>query len=656
MEPQRERLVEAYRWMTLTRRVDEAIRRLWLTGKGVGGTFNQKGHEAISVAAGLALDPDDVAAPMHRDLGTYLVRGITARRLLAHQLGRATGVSRGRDANIHGAGDLDHGVIGFISHLPQSLPVAVGAAMAFRHRGEPRVALTLTGDGSSVTGLYHESLNLAALHRAPFVLVVENNQYAYSTPVRQHSANPDIAAKAAALGVTAVAVDGTDAEATTEVIGDAVARARAGDGPVVVVAETMRMYGHAIHDGAEYVPDDLLAHWAERDPVERLRARLVDLDVDTDTLDALDRDADDIVADAVQFALDSPWPDPATVTDDVYAHTPAPAPMALRPRGEGTYLESISTAIEHVLDRRDDTIVLGEDVGPPFGGAFKVTKAAGDRFGPERVVNMPMTEAGFIGAANGMALVGMRPIIEMQFADFITTGFDAIVQFAGSNHYRWGGAVPWVIRAPSDGGLRSGPFHSQNPEAWFVHAPGLKVVAPATTEDAYGLLLAAVHDNNPVVYFESKPLYRSLTGPIPTGDYLVPIGKAAIARSGTDCTVVTYGAMRHEAVAAAETLATDGIEVEVVDLRTLKPLDTETVLASVRKTSRALVVHPANRLAGVGAEVAATIADEAFADLDAPVRRLGGLDVPVPFSPPLEDAYRPSAATIAAAVRDLCAW
>lgn len=321
-----------------------------------------------------------------------------------------------------------------------------------------------------------------------------------------------------------------------------------------------------------------------------------------------------------------------------------------------TYIEAISDGLRTALATDPDVLVLGEDVGGTFGGAFNVTKGLAEEFGDRRIVNMPMTELGFIGAANGMALMGLRPVVEVQFADFISTGFDSIVQFAATTHYRWGGRVPWVIRAPADGGIRSGPFHSQNPEAWFVHTPGLKVVAPATPADAKGLLLAAIADDNPVIYFESKPLYRSLRGPVPPGVHVVPIGAAAVRRAGSDATVVTYGAMVHEALAAAEELAADGIEVEVIDLRTLKPLDLDTVLASVIRTGRAMIVHAANRLAGLGAEVAATVTEQAFEHLDAPVMRIGGLDTPVPFSPPLEDAYRPSRATIAAGLRSLAAY
>lgn len=321
-----------------------------------------------------------------------------------------------------------------------------------------------------------------------------------------------------------------------------------------------------------------------------------------------------------------------------------------------TYIAAISEALREEMRRDPNVLVMGEDIAGAFGGAFKVTKDFEAEFGPRRVMNMPLAELGFVGAATGMALMGLRPVVEMQFADFISSAFDSIVQFAATCHYRWGGAVPWVIRAPSDGGIRSGPFHSQNPEAWFVHAPGLKVVAPATPADAKGLLIAAIRDNNPVIYFESKPLYRSLKGYVPPGDCCVPIGKANTARHGGDLTIITYGAMLHEAMAAANRLAADGIEAQVLDLRTLKPLDTEAILAAARKTGKVLVVHAANKLAGVGAEVAALIAEQAFEWLDAPVQRLGGLDTPIPFSPPLEDAYRPNAQRIEEAARTLAAY
>lgn len=321
-----------------------------------------------------------------------------------------------------------------------------------------------------------------------------------------------------------------------------------------------------------------------------------------------------------------------------------------------TYLEAIAEGIATEMERDPDVLVLGEDVGGDFGGAFKVTSGLAKRFGDRRVLNTPIAELGFTGMANGMALMGLRPIIEMQFSDFISTAFDAIVQFASTAHYRMGMAVPWVIRAPSDGGIRSGPFHSQNPEAWFVHTPGLKVVAPATPADAKGLLESAVRDDNPVIFFEAKPLYRSIRDHVPPGEHLVPIGVAHLIRPGTDVTVITYGSMVHQALEAADLVAADGISVKVLDLRSLKPLDTDAILEAASSTGKVIVAHAANRMAGVGAEVAALIAEHAFDSLDSPIVRMGGADTPVPFSPPLEDAYRPNASDLAEAIRRLARW
>ncbi len=334
----------------------------------------------------------------------------------------------------------------------------------------------------------------------------------------------------------------------------------------------------------------------------------------------------------------------------------AKAPDVDPEQAEMTYLAAINAALHFEMEHDANVVVIGEDVADPFGGAFKVTKGLSDRFGTDRVINTPISENGFIGMASGMALMGFRPVIEVQFADFITSGFDAIVQFAATNHYRWGSAIPWVIRAPSDGGLRSGPFHSQNPEAWFTHTPGLKVVAPATPADAKGLLIAAIRDNNPVIYFESKPLYRSMKGAVPGGEYVVPIGKANLARSGEDLSIISYSTMVRESLAAAERLAAEGIHADVLDLRTLKPLDTDAILATARKTGKILIVHAANGNTGLGAEIASIISEQAFEWLDAPIQRLTGLDTPIPFSPPLEDAYRPSAEKIYARAKELAAF
>ena len=319
-----------------------------------------------------------------------------------------------------------------------------------------------------------------------------------------------------------------------------------------------------------------------------------------------------------------------------------------------TYLQAIAEAIAEEMERDPDVLVMGEDVGGSFGGAFKVTRGLADRFGDDRVINTPIAELGFTGMANGMALMGLRPIVEMQFADFISTAFDSIVQYAATTHYRWRGRVPIVVRAPSDGGIRSGPYHSQNPEAWFTHTPGVKVVAPSNPADAKGLLTASIRDDNPVIFFEAKPLYRSVTGYVPEGEHVVELGSAAMARPGTDVTVITYGSMVHTAVAAAE--RTPEVDVGVVDLRSLKPLDTEFIVEAASATGKVVVLHAANRNTGVGAEVAAVIAEDAFEWLDAPIVRIGGADTPVPFSPPLEDAYRPSVERVVSAIEHLAAY
>lgn len=322
---------------------------------------------------------------------------------------------------------------------------------------------------------------------------------------------------------------------------------------------------------------------------------------------------------------------------------------------EITYLQAIREALWEEMERDEDVFLLGEDIGV-YGGAFKVTEGFFGHFGPKRVLDTPMAETAIVGGAIGAALMGMRPVAEMQFGDFISCAFDQLVNFAGTNHYRWGGSVPIVVRAPSGGGLRAGPFHSQNPEAWFVHTPGLKVVAPATPYDAKGLLKAAIRDDNPVIYFENKFLYRHVKGEVPQEDYVVPIGVADVKRQGEDIAVITYGAMVHESLAAAEELAKDGIDVEVVDLRSLKPLDRETVLATARKTGKIAIVHEAYRTCGMGGELAALIAEGAFEWLDAPVVRITAPDTPVPYSPPLEDAFRPNAQKIVEALRELAAY
>ena len=553
-----------------------------------------------------------------------------------------------------------------VSMLPDMALVAAGMAMAFKLRGESRVAMTYFGEGSTANGQWHEAMNFAGVHELPVVFVLENNGFAYSTPNELEFA-VDPVERAATYGFPGVLVDGNDVEAVFEASREAAERARAGAGPTLIECRTMRMHGHGAHDDMSYVPEAMREEWSQRDPIERYAERLVgEHGFATDEVESIRAEVKDYVDECARKALDSPMPDPGVATSGVFAddvtalgdgHAPwshwsetaaersrrmsataeRRAASGERPIGELTYLEAISDGLRQEM-RRDDTVFcLGEDIGA-FGGAFKVTDGFVEEFGPERVLDMPLAENAIIGAAVGAAVEGLRPVCEMQFADFISCGFDQLVNVAAKLHYRQGVAAPIVVRLPSGGGFSGGPFHSQNPEAWFLQSPGLKVVAPATAADAKGLLVAAIRDPNPVCYLEHKGLYRYVKGEVPEGDYEVELGKARVAREGEEMTVIAYGSAVHLALDAAAALDES---IEVIDLRSLCPLDTETILASARKTGKVLVAHEATQSCGVGAEVAALVAAEAFEDLDAPVRRLTAADVPIPFSPPLEQAVLP---------------
>ncbi|HKA83111.1 MAG TPA: dehydrogenase E1 component subunit alpha/beta, partial [Acidimicrobiales bacterium] len=586
----------------------------------------------------------------HRNLGVFTGRGFDLDVLFRQLLGRDGPLTGGRDRTFH-FGHLDHHVVGMISHLGAMVPVATGLALAARLRGEDRVAAVLTGDGASSEGDVHEAMNLAAVWKLPVLFVVENNQWGLSTPVSDQYACVDLVDRAAGYGMPGELVDGNDVLAVRDACLRAAARARAGGGPTLLECKTFRMRGHEEASGNDYVPAAEIAAWVARDPIDRFEARLDERGV----LPATERVA---LREGLRFEVDAlvsgalAAPLPATTERDelgrVYA-APAPLrradPEAARggPDAAGDtdlrYVDAVRDALRVALAADDRVVLLGQDIAG-YGGVFKATDGLAAEFGADRVRNTPIIESGAIGAALGLALEGFRPVVEMQFGDFVTCGFNQLVNNVATTRYRWSAAVPLVVRLPVGGGLGAGPFHSQNVEAWFCHVPGLKVVAPATAGDAKGLLLAALDDGNPVLVLEHKRLYRSVRGPVPEGHHVVPIGAARIARPGADATVVTYGAGVGWAVSDADRLAAEGVgEVEVIDLRSLRPWDRDVVLDSVRRTSRVLVLHEAALTGGLGAEVAATIADEAFMDLDAPVRRVGGLDTPIPFAPTLEAVW-----------------
>lgn len=631
-----------HRAILLPRVIEEKALVLLRQGR-LSKWFSGIGQEAIAVGVASALRTDDWILPMHRNLGVFTTRRVDMLRLFRQLFGRSGGFTQGRDRTFH-FGLPEKSIVGMISHLGAMLPVACGLGLASKLKGTGRVAATFTGDGSTSEGDFHEALNLAAVWKLPVLFVIENNQYGLSTPSREQYACARLSDRALGYGIPGQTIDGNDLLAVYQATRDAAARARAGDGPTLLEFETFRMRGHEEASGVAYVPPQLFEEWAKKDPLVRLESVLKATGVMTapeiEVLRELLKAEVDRVADE---ALDTPVPSSTREKELASVYAAAPAPVGPAPgvkTRELRYIDAISEALQTAMRRDPRVVLMGQDIAE-YGGAFKVTKGFVEEFGRDRVRNTPIIESGILGAALGLAIDGMVPMVEMQFGDFISCGFNQIVNNLAKTHYRWGTSVPCVIRAPTGGGTGAGPFHSQNVEAWFTHVAGLKVIAPATPEDAKGLLLASLAEPNPVLFLEHKLLYRSLKGVVPEGYYTTPIGKARIARRGHDLTIVAYGIAVHWALEAAATLAREGSEIEVIDLRTLLPWDKATVLQSVRRTAKVLVLHEAPLTGGFGGEIAATISQEAFSDLDAPVTRLGGSDTPIPFAEALEEMLSP---------------
>jgi len=587
--------------------------------------------------------------------------------MLAELLGKETGVCRGRGGSMHLA-DLERGNLGANGIVAGGIPIAVGAGLSIRMQGQDRVVLCFFGDGAANHGNFHEGLNMAAIWRLPVVFLCENNQYAMSMPIRKAMAVPRVADRAAAYGIPGETVDGMDVLAVYRAVRTAVDRARRGEGPTLIEAITYRYKGHSKSDRQVYRTKEEVQAWMARDPIARLREALIARGwLSEAEAAALEERAREAVAEALRAAEGDPEPEVAQLTEGVYAEDPLFPPRWIRqafgsevpvepPAGtrELSYAEALREAMAQAMAADERVFLMGEDIGV-YGGAFGVTQGLIERFGPERVRDTPISENTIVGAGVGAALTGMRPIVEMQFMDFVTLAMEQTVLQAAKVRYMFGGKarVPLVLRLPGGSGTGAAAQHSESLEAWFVHVPGLKVVAPATPYDAKGLLLAALADDNPVIFVEHKLLYRT-RGPVPEEPYLVPLGKAAVRRPGRHLTIVAYSTAVLRALEAAERLAAEGIEAEVIDLRTLKPYDAETVIASVKKTGKLLIVHEAPLLGGFGGELAAAVAQsEAFAYLEAPIVRLGGADVPIPYHPRLERAAVPQVEDIVEAARRL---
>ena len=643
----------------LPRLIEEKMLVLLRQGR-LSKWFSGIGQEAIAIGVTSALEPGDFILPMHRNLGVFTGREVDLPRLLRQLLGKEGGFTKGRDRTFH-FGHLEKRIVGMISHLGGMLPVACGLALAEQLRGERGVAAAFTGEGATSEGDFHEAANLAAVWKLPVLFVIENNQYGLSTPLHEQYACRHLADRGIGYGMPGVVVDGNDLLAVHRAVQRAADRARRGDGPTLLEFKTFRMRGHEEASGTDYVPPELVEEWARKDPVKRYEAFLLEKGLRSqEDVAAVRADLKARIDALVDEALEAPEPqaEEAETLADVFAPSllvpRAPSPEEETKAPVVRYVDAISDALRTAMRRNERVVLLGQDIAE-YGGVFKVTEGFVTEFGKTRVRNTPIIESGALGCALGLALGGYVPMVEMQFGDFISCGFNQIVNNLAKTHWRWGARVPVVIRAPIGGGTGSGPFHSQNVESWFTAVAGIKVVAPATPFDAKGLLLAAFEDGNPVLYLEHKLLYRSTKGQVPAGYYTLPIGKARIAREGRDATVVTYGVGVAWALEAAAELARKGREIEVVDLRSLMPWDAEAVVSSVRRTGRCLVLHEAPLSGGFGGELAATIGREAFDWLDAPVYRLGALDTPVPFARALEALHSPKGRLLSA-LRELIAY
>ena len=673
-------LLGMYRHILLARLLDQKIWSLNRMGKAPFVVSSQ-GHEGCQVGSTWALRAGhDVVLPYYRDTGVMLALGMTAEEVLLGVFARAADpCSGGRQMPNHW-GSARLGVISGSSPIATQLPHAAGLAYAAKLRREDKVAVSYFGEGAASKGDFHEALNFAGIHSLPCVFICENNGYAISVPMTQESAVDDVADRAHSYGFGGVICDGNDPLDVFAATHQALRRARAGDGPTLIECKTYRFRAHTSDDDDRtYRTAEEVEAWRKKDPLRQFRQYLIEqrLLPEADEV-AIEAELKAEVDAAAKRAEAQPFPEPASATRGVFARPVRPVRGA--PAGADTRVADDALAAEVPLDDAGATternvidtirqtqhdlmagdervIVLGEDVGPR-GGVFRATDGLSAAFGRDRVLDTPLAESSIVGIGIGLALAGLRPICEIQFADFIHSAYDQIASEAARLHYRSDGdfSVPMVIRAPWGGGVHGALYHSQSIEATYAHVPGLKVVAPSTPADVAGLLREAVADPDPVLFLEHKKSYRLIKGLVPDDPtWRVPIGVAAIARPGTDATVVTYGMHRHLAVAAADQLAADGVgSVEIVDLRTISPLDVDTILASVTRTGRCLVVHEDNISFGVGAEVAALVAEHAFFDLDAPVRRLATADVPAfPFAPPLEEALTIDAVRIATELRSL---
>jgi len=631
-------LLDLYKALLKPRMIEEKMLVLLRQGR-ISKWFSGFGQEGTSVGAAMAMDKDEYILPMHRNLGVFTSRGIPLQKLFAQFQGKETGFTKGRDRSFH-FGSKEHRIVGMISHLGPQLGIADGIALAHKLKKEGKAVLVFTGDGGASEGDFHEALNTAAVWELPVIFAIENNQWGLSTPSSEQFRCKQFTDKAIGYGMQGVQVDGNNLLEVYETVQRIAEEIRQTPRPVLLECITFRMRGHEEASGTKYYPQGLQEQWSVKDPVTNYERFLIEIGLLSDAMQTEIRSAiskEILEGLEVAFAEPRPSADTKKEMNDVYApfHFVQTDPAQSK-TSDKRLIDAISDGLRLAMRRHPGLVLMGQDIAE-YGGVFKITEGFVQEFGKDRVRNTPLCESAIVGAALGLSIAGMKSMMEMQFADFVTEGFNQIVNNLAKIHWRWGQHADVVIRMPTGAGVAAGPYHSQSTEAWFFHVPGLKIVYPSSPYDAKGLLLAAFEDPNPVMFFEHKALYRSISGPVPDDYYTLPIGKAAVLREGRELSIITYGFGVHW---AAEVLDKHpDIKAELIDLRTLLPLDKETVLASVRKTGRALVLHEDTLTGGIGGELAALIAEHCFEALDAPVVRVASLDTAVPFAAELEQNF-----------------
>ena len=632
-----EELIAIYKQLVLPRIIEEKMLILLRQGK-ITKWFSGWGQEAVSVGCAYAMAAHEYILPMHRNLGVFTTRQIPLQRLFAQFQGKADGYTKGRDRSFH-FGTQEHKLVGMISHLGPQLGIADGIALSSKVRKNQDATLVFTGDGGASEGDFHEALNVAAVWQLPVIFAIENNRWGLSTPSSEQFRCKQFIDKGIGYGMDAIQVDGNNILAVIETVRQIRAQIQENPRPFILELMTFRMRGHEEASGTKYYPEGLQTEWESKDPVSNFEAYLLQEGVlDAQTIESINQQYKEDIQHAFDQANAAPQiiPDLAQERNDVYApHTFEPV-APTEASTEVRFIDAIQDGLREAMHKHPELVLMGQDIAE-YGGAFKVTEGFVEIFGKDRVRNTPLCESAIIGAGLGLSISGMKAMVEMQFADFVTVGFNQIVNNLAKMHWRWGQNADVVVRMPTGAGTAAGPFHSQSNEAWFVHTPGLKVVYPSNPQDAKGLLLAAFEDPNPVLFFEHKFLYRSLKGEVPAGYYNTPIGKAALAKEGQDLTIITYGLGVHWALDAAAQRPDHTFEI--LDLRTLLPLDVEAIIAAAGKTGRVLVLHEDTLTAGIGGEVVALVNEYCFAQLDAPVLRVASLDTPVPFAADLEQQY-----------------